>query len=517
MFSNGQRSRMHAALHSSMGGRINLWQYDNLIATGIIDDTECNENEIIVQINTGSYANEISWLIIDSNDESIAGGGGTYSNFSTYYTNVCLPSGNYTFQTIDSYGDGWNGGSYSVRDCDNSIIVNNSNPQGYGENDNFVVSICPDIIYGCTNPLASNYSSEATDDDYSCIFLGCTDIEADNYSVVANQDDNSCIYYGCTDASAMNFDIEANEDDGTCEYFILPSLFNYELTGSNHTIVCPVNMEFLLFDGPISNYDIIGVFYENNSGEDQCAGYVVWDGTTSSIAAQGDDSTTDEIDGFGIGETFKFKVWDYSSSQLLDCTVTYNDLMPNQQYFSSNGISSITEGRQYIPITTQEILLPEGWSIFSTYLNLENMDISVALNPIQEQLVIVKDYLGMAYLLEWNYNGIGDIILGHAYQVKVNQETVLEFEGDYTFPNEVPLVLPEGWSLLGYLRTNPADCVAVFDAISDEIVLVKDYLGNAYLPNWNFNGIGDLLSGHGYQIKMNSTQVLLYNSNESGY
>ena len=109
-----------------------------------------------------------------------------------------------------------------------------------------------------------------------------------------------------------------------------------------------------------------------------------------------------------------------------------------------------------------EIQLPEGWSIFSTYLNLENMDIGVA-KSIQEQLVIV-DYLGMAYLLEWNYNGIGDIILGHAYQVKVNQEVVLEFEGDYTFPNDVPLVLPEGWGLLGYLRTNPADCVAVFDA-----------------------------------------------------
>ena len=73
MFSNGQRSRMHAALHSSIGGRINLWQYDNLIATGIIDDTECDDQEIIVQINTGSYANEISWLIIDSNDESVAG------------------------------------------------------------------------------------------------------------------------------------------------------------------------------------------------------------------------------------------------------------------------------------------------------------------------------------------------------------------------------------------------------------------------------------------------------------
>ena len=517
MFSNGQRSRMHAALHSSVGGRINLWQYDNLVATGLIDDSECNEEEITVQINTGSYANEISWLIFDSNNESIAGGGGTYSNNSSYYSTVCLSSGSYTFQTIDSYGDGWNGGSYSVRDCENSIIVNNSNPQGYGENDSFVVSECPNMIYGCTNPLAINFNAEATDDDGSCIILGCTDTEAENYNSLANQDDNSCIYYGCIDASAINFDSQANEDDGTCEYFILPSLFNYELTGSNHTIVCPVNMEFLLFDGPISVFDVIGVFYENDLGEDQCAGYIVWDGTTNSIAAQGDDSTTDEIDGFGVGVSFKFKVWDYSESQLLDCTVSYNDLLPNQQYFSPNGISSIIDGRQYIPITSQEILLPEGWSIFSTYLNLENMDIGVALNSIEEQLVIVKDYLGMAYLLDWNYNGIGDVILGHAYQVKVNQETLIEFEGDYTFPNEVSIVLPVGWSLLGYLRINPADCVDVFEAISDEVELVKDYLGNAYLPNWNFNGIGNLVAGQGYQIKMNSSQVLQYNSNETGY
>ena len=64
MFSNGQRSRMHAALHSSVGGRINLWQYDNLVATGLINDSECNDEEIIVQINTGSYANEISSLLL---------------------------------------------------------------------------------------------------------------------------------------------------------------------------------------------------------------------------------------------------------------------------------------------------------------------------------------------------------------------------------------------------------------------------------------------------------------------
>ena len=102
-------------------------------------------------------------------------------------------------------------------------------------------------------------------------------------------------------------------------------------------------------------------------------------------------------------------------------TVSFNDLLPNQQY-SPNGISSIIEGREYIPITSQEILLPEGWSIFSTYLNLENMDISVALNPIEEQLVIVKDYLGMAYLLEWNTMALVMLFLDIHIKLKLTKK-----------------------------------------------------------------------------------------------
>ena len=30
----------------------------------------------------------------------------------------------------------------------------------------------------------------------------------------------------------------------------------------------------------------------------------------------------------------------------------------------------------------------------------------------------------------------------------------------------------------------------------------KDYLGNVFLPEWNFNGIGTLERGFGYQIKI---------------
>jgi hypothetical protein len=324
--------------------------------------------------------------------------------------------------------------------------------------------------------------------------------------------------YGCTDASAINYDTTANTEDNTCEYVQVPDVFNYELTGANHTIVLPEDMSFMLIDGPISNSDILGVFYFDENGIEHCAGYEIWQGTTNSIAAQGDDATTDEIDGLQEGETFVFKVWDQSEDIYYNCVVHYLESMPNQGTYTSNGISALTDGSAIPPVTSQQIDLISGWSIFSTYLVLDNMDVAVALSPIYEDIVIVKDFQGLAYLAAWNFNGIGNLVYGAGYQIKTSQAATLELSGAYNAPEEAQITLPIGWSMFGYLRTEPADCIAVFQSISsDEILIVKNSTGAAYLPSWDFNGIGDLKPGEGYQIKMNSSQTLEFNSNLEGY
>uniref|UniRef100_A0A7S1SVA9 IPT/TIG domain-containing protein n=1 Tax=Tetraselmis chuii TaxID=63592 RepID=A0A7S1SVA9_9CHLO len=46
---------------------------------------------------------------------------------------------------------------------------------------------------GCTNPIAENYNSAATEDDGTCIIAGCTDEGAANYNPIANLADDSCI------------------------------------------------------------------------------------------------------------------------------------------------------------------------------------------------------------------------------------------------------------------------------------------------------------------------------------
>ena len=71
----------------------------------------------------------------------------------------------------------------------------------------------------------------------------------------------------------------------------------------------------------------------------------------------------------------------------------------------------------------------------------------------------------------------------------------------------------------GYLRTDAAAADAVLAGInaSGNLIIAKDYNGAAYLPEWNFNGIGDMLPGQGYQLKTNNADVLQYLSNDDSY
>ncbi|MDG1145082.1 MAG: hypothetical protein P8N54_01205, partial [Flavobacteriales bacterium] len=52
---------------------------------------------------------------------------------------------------------------------------------------------------------------------------------------------------------------------------------------------------------------------------------------------------------------------------------------------------------------------------------------------------------------------------------------------------------------------------------SGNLIIAKDYNGAAYLPEWDFNGIGDMVPGQGYQLKTVDADVLQYLSNDESY
>ena len=86
-------------------------------------------------------------------------------------------------------------------------------------------------------------------------------------------------------------------------------------------------------------------------------------------------------------------------------------------------------------------------------------------------------------------------------------------------PEDNQIDITAGWNMIGYLRLEPAAADAVLADITStgNLVIAKDYSGNAYLPEWNFNGIGDMVSGEAYQLKVNNADVLQYLSNDDSY
>ena len=74
----------------------------------------------------------------------------------------------------------------------------------------------------------------------------------------------------------------------------------------------------------------------------------------------------------------------------------------------------------------------------------------------------------------------------------------------------ISITLNNGWNMIGFACSENTDALVAFAAIQDKIVIAKDGVGNAYLPDWDFNGIGELERGYGYLIKV-SEEITNYN------
>ena len=150
--------------------------------------------------------------------------------------------------------------------------------------------------------------------------------------------------------------------------------------------------------------------------------------------------------------------------------------------------------------------------MFSSYIIADSMNISHILSPISECVIISKNNLGQVYLTEFNYNGIGNLIIGHGYQIKTEDFVNLIYVESYAFPEENVIELTSGWNMIGYLKLEPVSAEIILDSLSDSenLIILKNYLGAAYLPEFNFNGIGYMMPGQGYKFKIFENDILQY-------
>ena len=128
---------------------------------------ESMDVEIIIE--TDYAANETSWTLSNSTGDILAEvEPNDLDNFQTYSELVCLSRDqHYTFEIQDEYGDGIQWGGYTISICDETIASENQ----FGNSDmvNFISNCDQTLETGCTDPEASNFSSDALIDDGSCL------------------------------------------------------------------------------------------------------------------------------------------------------------------------------------------------------------------------------------------------------------------------------------------------------------------------------------------------------------
>lgn len=396
-------------------------------------------------------------------------------------------------------------------------------------------------LIGCMDPNASNFNTAATIQQFDqygnlvCIYSACELIPEPGCIYTASFgafnngfDATACSTYGgtpcaqineptegCTDSSALNYNSNATTNDGSCQY---QCQLNWEVavTDLNHSIF--IEGDWIDVNGiPLAPGAAIGVFYQKSNGDLACAGYTYYTGDLVQISVMKDDTTTDEIDGLTTGEQFTYRVWDALTCEEYAVSVNYTN---GPQNFAANGITFVNNVTAVtLGLAEQVIEFPLGWSLFSTFIAPDDSDISSVLAPIISNIILAKDNTGLAYLPEWEFNGIGDIQIGQGYQAKTNAETNLTLQGNQILPEENTVELLLGWNILGYLRTQaaPANLVLAQLVAQNNLVIAKNGNGDAYLPQWEFNGIGTMKPGEAYQIKTNMAATFLYNSNNSSY
>ena len=320
---------------------------------------------------------------------------------------------------------------------------------------------------------------------------------SNNIEVIIQEDDNTANNNLTTQFNlyqfingSIDFTLYLDQQPGQISWELIDAYDNILYEGSGYGVA--LGEEYESFNLPSNACYTFNIYDSNGEG---AVSYSLSNGANT---ISGNDIGSSESVNFYIGE-------------ILGCT--------DQGATNFNPNATQNDGSCIMPITSQEIDLPIGWSIFSTYIETENMNVIAFLSGIQSHIILVKNFLGEAYLPEWNFNGIGNIEYHQGYQVKTNQECTINLQGEYFKPNENPIYLEAGWNIISYLRTSPSPADLVFQdlILQGNIVIAKDELGAAFLPEWNYNGIGDLQAGKGYQLKTNVSDILNYLSNDQQY
>jgi len=345
------------------------------------------------------------------------------------------------------------------------------------------------------------------------------------------------------------------EDEGPFTATIKPTDNTVMFFGDNFSI----NGELADVDDEIGVFDPDGIL---------CGRAIIESEGVYVLTVYGDDASTQKDEGAELNDILTFKVWDLSNESE---SVIVDSMFKNEAVFDNEipGAPDVPPqwtgnshqwGLNIHLTSSQEIILHEGWNLFSFSVNkvyydsitqpslttIENVDY-VKVNSLNEALLTIDGkYLNIRNLDEngsktYNpklpsvVNTLHYLAVGYGYWIKMSEEAVLQLSGSRVDPS-ASLNLTSGWNLIGCWHTdlqydsstppniNIPDGVQtkkvsslkdIFSSIDSKFSNVRNldangsYTYNPSLPSV-VNTLHYIGPGYGYWIKMKESSNFNY-------
>lgn len=216
--------------------------------------------------------------------------------------------------------------------------------------------------------------------------------------------------------------------------------------------------------------------------------------------------------GFEQGDLFRFVIWVPDTDQ---------EYEPEVQIVEGPGIFRV-RGETTVHLSVelpdeQVVNLVARWNLNSIYINPIEPMVSDVLGEINDRghLVLVKDGLGRFWVPAHNFSNLREWDPLGGYQINVSIAESFTVIGDRV-PPETPIQLNLGWNTISYLLDEEVDSRIAFSRIIDQILIAKDGLGRFMVPAFGFYGLGNLVPGQGYKVKVSEDVELVYNPGDGG-
>jgi hypothetical protein len=313
---------------------------------------------------------------------------------------------------------------------------------------------------------------------------GCTDPSFCNYNMYATEDDGSCYgYFGCTEQMYMEYDAEATcHSQEMCHMTWHESYVDME--GQMDSVVSTMEQMEEQMGDAYQTIDSMIVMVNgcNDMYNEMTDAYYTSESENTSLI-----TTITTMEGLMNNAN---NTIDSMMVVVDDMVVMYDDM--TEQYNSSVSENDVLN----TTITAMEDDMQDASTTIDSMMVVVD-DMTEAYNESEAERILLMSSLNS---MEVQMNETTTVLDSMA--LMVDQLTTANEELASSGGAPISIDLIDGWNIIGYSLNEAQDAAACFNSVVDQLSIVKNNAGEVYWPSFGFNGIGNLLPGQGYQVRM---------------